>query len=68
VDKPTILPVILRIGQQIRFSLTFAKSSADLRVFIFQGCSASELMDTNSNSKTKMVTVMITLIAERIHT
>jgi hypothetical protein len=34
VDKPTISPVIQRIGQQIRLSLTFAKSSVDLRVFI----------------------------------
>jgi len=36
VDKPTISPVIPHIGQQIRLSLTFAKSLADLQVFISQ--------------------------------
>jgi hypothetical protein len=34
MDKPTISPVIPRIGQQIRLSLTFAKSLTDLQVFI----------------------------------
>jgi hypothetical protein len=34
VNKPTISPVIPRIGQQIRLSLNLAKSSANLRVFI----------------------------------
>ena len=34
MDNPTISPVIPRIGQQIRLSISFAKSSADLRVFI----------------------------------
>jgi len=41
VDKPTISPVIPHIGQQIRLSLTFAKSLADLQVFIFQRCPAA---------------------------
>src|SRR5207245_8622627 len=40
VDKPTVSPVILRIGQQLRFSLTLAKSSADGQVFISQSCAS----------------------------
>jgi len=34
VDKPTILPVIPRIGHQVRLSLAFAKMSTELRAFI----------------------------------
>jgi len=52
---PRISTAIQRISQQIRLSLTLAKSSADLRVFISKSRPASErvLININSNSKTK---------------
>src|SRR6266513_167773 len=52
---PRISTAIQRISQQIRLSLTLAKSSADLRVFISKSRPASEsvLIKINSNSKTK---------------
>src|SRR6266513_159582 len=52
---PRISTAIQRISQQIRLSLTLAKSSTDLRVFISKSHPASErvLININSNSKTK---------------
>src|SRR5438477_3379027 len=52
---PRISTAIQRISQQIRLSLTLAKSSADLRVFISKSRPASErvLIKINSSSKAK---------------
>jgi len=44
VDKPTISPVIPRIGRQIRLSLILAKASADLQALIFQSCPAGAIL------------------------
>jgi hypothetical protein len=55
VDKPTISPVIPRIGQQIRLFLTFAKSLADVRVLIPLSRSSSQaaLIDNEISSEIK---------------